>query len=398
MKFLGHTKSGGKNMLCKKCGAELPEGTENCIFCGADLAEAEVTPTPSQDTVYDENERKRREQIDRMIEEKKSQLSEIAERRNSKKQKKKRNKILIACVIIALLAAGAGIAAYYIKDMIDAQKVETVSTPMPSPTIAVSPAPTPEPTPTIEVATPEPGSTIAPEMNAAAANQTWESTGNSGTGVATVTEDAPAPVVTAKPKATKKPAVKATAKPTAKPTPKPTVTLANTGVTSKAFGGDVVKGGKVLYNDATGKYLMTFVSNNTRYYANVSAGSTTEQINGRLLEITAAPTAELYDGNTIYEISAMKDYAGKSYIISDSDTRLLTDKDIAGLSKEQLALARNEIYARHGRKFKTAVYNNYFSSCGWYSVNPNYNYSDDNSNLNEIEVKNVNFILKAEKR
>ena len=68
------------------------------------------------------------------------------------------------------------------------------------------------------------------------------------------------------------------------------------------------------------------------------------------------------------------------------------------LSEEQLALARNEIYARHGRKFKTAVYNNYFSGCGWYSVNPNYNYSDDNSNLNDIEVKNVNFILKAEKR
>ena len=386
-------------MLCKKCGAQLPEETENCIFCGANLTEEEEVQAPSQDTVYDENERKRREQIDKMIEEKKNQLSEIEKRRSSKKQKQKRNKILIACIIIALFAAGSGIAAYYIKDMIDAQKVETVSTPMPSPTLAVTVAPTAEPVPTIEVSTPDPRSTAIPQMNTAEANQSWESTGNNGTGTVVNSEDTVyTPTVTSAPKATKKPAPKVTAKPTVKPTAKPTVTLANTGVTSKTFGNDVVKGGKVLYNDASGKYLMTFVSNNTRYYANVSAGSTTEQINGKMLEITAVPTAELYDGNTIYEISAMKDYAGKGYIIRDSDTRLLTDKDIAGLSKEQLALARNEIYARHGRKFKTAVYNNYFSGCGWYSVNPNYNYSDDNSNLNDIEVKNVNFILKAEKR
>lgn len=387
-------------MLCKKCGAQLPEETDKCIFCGAELTDASAVQedaVPAEDTVYDENERKRREQIDRMIEEKKSQLSEIAERRNSKKQKQKRNKILIACIIIAALAAGAGIGAYYIKDIIDAQKVETVSTPSPLPTLEVSPAPTAEPTPAIESPTPDPSASIAPDMNMVAENQTWESTGNTPADTSVSAQAQNKPVVTAKPKATKKPAVKATAKPAPRPTAKPTVTLANTGITTKTFSGDVVKGGKVLYNNATGKYLMTFISNNTQYYANVSQGSTTEQINGRLLDVTAAPTAEVYNGNTIYEISALSDYTGKGYIINDSDTRLLTDKDIAGLSKEQLALARNEIYARHGRKFKTAVYNNYFSSCGWYSVNPNYNYDDDNANLNDIEVKNVNFILKAEK-
>lgn len=380
-------------MLCKKCGAQLPDETEKCIFCGAELTEASAVQedaVPAEDTVYDENERKRREQIDRMIEEKKSQLSEIAERRNSKKQKQKRNKILIACIIIAVLAASAGIGAYYIKEVMDSQKVETVPTPLPSPTLDASLLSTPEPTPTLEAFTPDPSVSVVPEMDISAENQTWESTGNTASDITTPKT---APVVTAKPQATAKPAVKATPKPTAKPT----VTIVNTGITSRTFSGDVVKGGKVLYNEAMGNYLMTFISNNTQYYANVSPGSTTEQINGKLLSVTAAPTAEIYEGNTIYEISALSDYTGKGYIISDSDSRLLTDKDIAGLSKEQLALARNEIYARHGRKFKTAIYNNYFSSCGWYSVNPNYNYDDDNSNLNSIEVKNVNFILKAEK-
>ena len=67
------------------------------------------------------------------------------------------------------------------------------------------------------------------------------------------------------------------------------------------------------------------------------------------------------------------------------------------MSKHDLALARNEIYARHGRKFQTEEYSKYFSSKSWYSINPNYNYSDDDSNLNSIEVKNVQFILNAER-
>ena len=79
------------------------------------------------------------------------------------------------------------------------------------------------------------------------------------------------------------------------------------------------------------------------------------------------------------------------------DKTLLTNDDIKGMSKHDLALARNEIYARHGRKFQTEEYSKYFSGKSWYSINPNYNYSDDDSNLNSIEVKNVQFILNAER-
>ena len=44
---------------------------------------------------------------------------------------------------------------------------------------------------------------------------------------------------------------------------------------------------------------MTFVTNNVKYYATVSAGSTTEQINGKPYTITAVPTPETYNGNTV---------------------------------------------------------------------------------------------------
>ena len=145
-----------------------------------------------------------------------------------------------------------------------------------------------------------------------------------------------------------------------------------------------------------GKHLMTFVTNNVKYYATVSAGSTTEQINGKPYTITAVPTSETYNGNTVYEITSITNYAG-DYILANSGTKLLTNDDIKGMSKHDLALARNEIYARHGRKFQTEEYSKYFSGKSWYSINPNYNYSDDDSNLNSIEVKNVQFILNAER-
>ena len=170
----------------------------------------------------------------------------------------------------------------------------------------------------------------------------------------------------------------------------------NSGVSSSNISSQLSTGGEVIYDSNAGKHLMTFVTNNVKYYATVSAGSTTEQINGKPYTITAVPTSETYNGNTVYEITSITNYAG-DYILANSGTKLLTNDDIKGMSKHDLALARNEIYARHGRKFQTEEYSKYFSGKSWYSINPSYNYSDDDSNLNSIEVKNVQFILNAER-
>lgn len=143
---------------------------------------------------------------------------------------------------------------------------------------------------------------------------------------------------------------------------------------------------------------MTFITGGVKYYAHVSEGSTTEQIKGKAYTVTAQPTNETYNGNTVYEITNLTKYDGADYIIPDSGTRLLTESDLAGMSKYDLALARNEIYARHGRKFQTEEYSAYFNSKSWYSLNPNYDYSDDGANLNDIEAKNVSLILKAERK
>ena len=56
-----------------------------------------------------------------------------------------------------------------------------------------------------------------------------------------------------------------------------------------------------------------------------------------------------------------------SYIISYSASRLLTASDISNLTNDQIVIAQNEIWARHGRKFKNNWLQNYFNTQKWYS-------------------------------
>lgn len=58
--------------------------------------------------------------------------------------------------------------------------------------------------------------------------------------------------------------------------------------------------------------------------------------------------------------------AAAEYILPNSDSAYLTDADLAGLNKEQLRLARNEILARHGRMFRDQGLQDYFNSKSWY--------------------------------
>lgn len=79
------------------------------------------------------------------------------------------------------------------------------------------------------------------------------------------------------------------------------------------------------------------------------------------------------------------------YILPDSSSRQLTYEDVKYLSGNELLLARNEIYARHGRIFEDADIRTYFESQPWYSgtIEPA-NFSD--SLLSELEKSNVAFI------
>ena len=84
------------------------------------------------------------------------------------------------------------------------------------------------------------------------------------------------------------------------------------------------------------------------------------------------------------------------YILPNSSTIYLTRADLAGLSQEQLRLARNEIYARHGRKFKTKEIQDYFNSKSWYTGTIESNAFKDEY-LNSYEKENIKLIQSLEK-
>lgn len=81
-------------------------------------------------------------------------------------------------------------------------------------------------------------------------------------------------------------------------------------------------------------------------------------------------------------------------IYPQGSDRPLTDEDLAGLSKWQLKIMRNEIFARHGYIFKTAEMIQYFKTQNWYEGI----YSDVNDQLSQIEKNNLELIKRWEKK
>lgn len=84
----------------------------------------------------------------------------------------------------------------------------------------------------------------------------------------------------------------------------------------------------------------------------------------------------------------------KQSLALEARKRQLSEADIHGMSDWELKALRNEIYARHGRPFKSESLKGYFSCFDWYKINPNYS---DNL-LNALEKKNAQFILNYEKK
>lgn len=82
------------------------------------------------------------------------------------------------------------------------------------------------------------------------------------------------------------------------------------------------------------------------------------------------------------------------YILPYSNTRYLTEEDVKGLGKDEIRIALNEIYARHGRIFQSEDLNAHFSSKSWYE--PKYSAEEfsavESSIMNDYEKKNIEFL------
>jgi hypothetical protein len=65
---------------------------------------------------------------------------------------------------------------------------------------------------------------------------------------------------------------------------------------------------------------------------------------------------------------------------------------LSDLSRRDLRILRNTIYARHGRQFKSALLQEYFDGMSWYKANPKFT----EKQLTKVDVTNIRLIKSVE--
>lgn len=85
------------------------------------------------------------------------------------------------------------------------------------------------------------------------------------------------------------------------------------------------------------------------------------------------------------------------YIFADADIRYLTQEEVDKLSLQAVCYAKNEIYARHGRKFLSTELQEYFNDKSWYQGTVEAEKFSP-SVFNKYESDNIQILVKAEEK
>ena len=110
-----------------------------------------------------------------------------------------------------------------------------------------------------------------------------------------------------------------------------------------------------------------------------------------------------YEGYYNYDVPSYEEpvyypqaNAVSGYLLPEADRRAYTAADIRSMNLQVVCYAKNEIYARHGRKFASKELQDYFNSQRWYSgtIEP---YAFSESVMNQTELNNVELLLNRER-
>lgn len=382
-------------MFCTKCGKELNDSAKFCTACGEPVKRVAAVPKVEQSQTQSASK----------LEPKPERMTEPKTEGSKKEKKSKTPIIIIICVIVALVivASGAiGVVIYQRMTLIEDTEREEKNSDREDedngdaeeePT--ATPMPTPSPTPEF-TETPTEAPTLAPteeaEEEIQSANTYYSST----------------------PSAAFDNYMKVF------------IEAVNTGDFSNA--GMVMKIGSEIYDQQKNivtHYHKQGITERVLSYAITK----TEQLEDGSMRLTSNEEIEVTysDGSAkVVEQSyayicvqegqkgwlftnmeavseAEKEDTAKvttesgedDYILPESNSRYYTKKEIAKLSKKQLRLARNEIFARYGYKFKDDEMNKYFKSKSWYKAKKKI---VSESDLNKYEKANLKKIQKREKK
>ena len=97
--------------------------------------------------------------------------------------------------------------------------------------------------------------------------------------------------------------------------------------------------------------------------------------------------------STVRPVTPQPNYIYNSqYIIPDSNTRRLTERELWGYTREALRYIRNELLARHGYIFGDNKFGRYFKTKDWYHSG-----GYENAILSNLEWDNIDLIRKVER-
>ena len=140
--------------------------------------------------------------------------------------------------------------------------------------------------------------------------------------------------------------------------------------------------GEYYYDDFY--YEGNVISQSPEAYTDVEPGSTiTLNIS---LGPENKPTTQPAESSESEDEESDSEDTGYSY----SDSSYLNESTVKNMSRGELNLAMNEIYARHGLIFTDPDLDSYFRSQDWYT--PKYTMSELDMSLNEYEEHNYNLI------
>ena len=111
---------------------------------------------------------------------------------------------------------------------------------------------------------------------------------------------------------------------------------------------------------------------------------------------TPEPTPAPAPAKPVFEPAGVAPEKTDAYLAANSDSAYLNVDELLKLSDEELILARNEIFARHGRQFQKDWIREYFEGKSWYNgtIAPD---DFDPDVLNEYEHANVSRLQYAER-
>lgn len=89
-------------------------------------------------------------------------------------------------------------------------------------------------------------------------------------------------------------------------------------------------------------------------------------------------------------------YYNDYYVLPDSSSYYYSYGELSGMSTYDLYLARNEIYARHGRMFNRADLQDYFNSQAWYEPIYAPSQFNDMAMLSDVELQNAKLMKQVE--